>query len=35
LADQAALIELQFPRNSNESRKLMRALIDARYTLPE
>jgi hypothetical protein len=35
LADQAALIELQFPRNSEESRELIRALIDARYTLPE
>ena len=35
LADQAARIELQFPQNSEESRKLIRALIDARYTLPE
>jgi hypothetical protein len=35
LADQAARIELQFPHNSKESRKLIRALIDARYTLPE
>jgi len=35
MADQAARIELQFPRNSQESRKLIRALIDARYTLPE
>jgi hypothetical protein len=35
LSDQAALIELQFSRNSKESRKLIRALIDARYTLPE
>jgi hypothetical protein len=35
LADQAARIELQFPQNSQESRKLIRALIDARYTLPE
>lgn len=35
LADQASRIELQFPQNSTESRKLIRALIDARYTLPE
>jgi hypothetical protein len=35
LADQATRIELQFPQNSQESRKLIRALIDARYTLPE
>jgi len=35
LADQATRIELQFPHNSEESRKLIRALIDARYTLPE
>ncbi|WP_263416351.1 HAD family hydrolase [Terriglobus albidus] len=35
MADQAARIELQFPRNSQESRKLIRALIDSRYTLPE
>ena len=35
LADQAARIELQSALNSKESRKLIRALIDARYTLPE
>ena len=35
LADQAARIELQFPQSSKESRKLIRTLIDARYTLPE
>jgi HAD superfamily hydrolase (TIGR01484 family) len=35
LADQVARIELQFPQDSKESRKLIRALIDARYTLPE
>ena len=34
LADQAARIELQFPSDSKQSRKLIRALIDARYTLP-
>ncbi len=35
LAEQASRIELQFPFNSKESRELIRALIDARYTLPE
>jgi HAD superfamily hydrolase (TIGR01484 family) len=35
LADQAARIEIQYSQNSKESRKLIRALIDARYTLPE
>ena len=35
LADQASRIELQSSLDSRESRKLIRSLIDARYTLPE
>jgi HAD superfamily hydrolase (TIGR01484 family) len=35
LADQATRIALQFPHNTTESRRLICALIDARYTLPE